>query len=645
MRLLFVALLFLATALPAYVDLQYFFSDDSPAMVFNRIDKALEHHPKDHNLFGKTLRHVIDGNTISIYLIEPDTLFFPETVPAINLQNDPDASQKLNRLLKQQAPLLGEISCTGTSLYRSNVSWKSLYNQGPLLNISEFLQQVVEERNDAVLGLSPRQIEEAQLKPTDIGVAIRLPSFFRAGESLQKDFALLNVGDPSLYNETHQIKINQLIDRAERLANDIATSLVEQQDEYIRLNKEFPDRDILDDLGKLAGWSRSFAADIRYRRNVSFAEHYNRNHNTYQRNKAISSRTFGFGGSTEDLFDQSMALTADAGCVIAGETSLNTSIQPLLLKFNANNELQWQKVLPGTEGVDTRFRAIVETQTHDLLTALLQSANDKHTSAVAKLSADGVLLWQKDFPGIILNIVAEDSYGNYYAGGRSHPQQTQDRDAVLIKLSPTGKVLWQKTFGGSANKDTLAGITLLENGNLLLCGYGTKEGTDISRGFLAEINGEGQFIWSQYCGDSGTLLIKALKAPDGSIISIGEIIGDSINQAIAVKADASGNLLWQKILFESLTDQSSHVNDLALINDEAIIAGDAMQLAYLCRLDNEGNQKWINPLGDTNQSDSFSAVKIKNNGEIIAAGSTGTFSAPGGSSLWLLPFSQDGKLL
>lgn len=635
---LFIALLFITAAFPAYADVDYYFSDDSSAMVFNRIDKALEHPP---NRFGKTLRYVIDGNTISIYLITSDVLFIPET---IDLQNDPAASQKLNHLLKQQAQLFGEITCTGTSLYRTNVAWNNQYDQGPLLNINEFLHQVVEERNHAVLELSLRLPEENKLKEADLlSVAFRVPSFFRTSEALQETYRQLNVTEADLLDETHRIKINQLIDRAEKLSDDIATSLVEQRNEYIQYNKQLSETDIMGELDKLATWSRGFANDVRNRRDVVLAEYYENNRAAYKKNKEMFLHTFGFGNSDEDMFDQAMALTADAGYIIAGESSLNGSTQPLLLKFNANNHLQWQKLLPGTEGVDIHSRAIVETQTHDLLTALLQTANGNQTSSVAKLSATGVLLWQKDFPNVILNIVAEDNNGNYYAGGRTHTQQTQDRDAVLIKLSPSGTVLWQKTIGGSADKDTLAGITALDNGNLLLCGYGTKPGTDISRGFLAEIDGDGQFRWTQYCADSGTLFIKALKAADGSIITAGEIIGDSINQAIAVKADASGNLLWQKILFESLTDQSSHVNDLALINDEAIIAGDAMQLAYLCRLDNEGNQKWINPLGDTNQSDSFSAVKINNDGQIIASGTTATYSAPGSSALWVLPFSQDGK--
>ncbi|MEK8180736.1 T9SS type A sorting domain-containing protein [Flavobacterium buctense] len=136
--------------------------------------------------------------------------------------------------------------------------------------------------------------------------------------------------------------------------------------------------------------------------------------------------------------------------ITMGNFSLTNNLQnvnPLLLKFNANGELQWHKVIPGD--FTQHFNAIaIDSQQNVFI-----GYDDYQNSFIEKLDANGntlQLITQSEVK--LISAVSVDTEGNIYAVGSCAETSANFNGTVmpapflyniyLVKYNPTGQMQW-----------------------------------------------------------------------------------------------------------------------------------------------------------------------------------------------------------
>ena len=135
-------------------------------------------------------------------------------------------------------------------------------------------------------------------------------------------------------------------------------------------------------------------------------------------------------------------------------------------------------------------------------------------------------------------------------------------DAIILKYDKDFNVLWQKSWGGNSS-DYLDQILLTEDGGFLT--IGTTYSTDIvgltNRGradaIIVKFDKDGNMVWQKKLGGSNSEYFNSfIQTKDEGVIVIGDFESTDIDglpnkgrrDAIMVKYDKDGNLLWQKSL-------------------------------------------------------------------------------------------------
>ena len=201
-----------------------------------------------------------------------------------------------------------------------------------------------------------------------------------------------------------------------------------------------------------------------------------------------------YGGTQQDeAYD--IQQTLDGGYVIAGNTNSNDgdvtgnqgSTDIWVVKITGTGVLSWQKTF-GSSGEETA-NSIRQTQdggyivagTNDLVGGDVTANHGGNDYWILKLSATGVLQWQKSFGGSHeddANSICETFDGGYIVAGQSYSTDG-DIDCTgagfwLLKLSNTGAILWKNCYGGYSAQE----IQQTSDSGYIVCGYSQLGGSD-----------------------------------------------------------------------------------------------------------------------------------------------------------------------
>jgi hypothetical protein len=214
-----------------------------------------------------------------------------------------------------------------------------------------------------------------------------------------------------------------------------------------------------------------------------------------------------------------------------------------VLKLDNNGNIQWQKTF-GTEDND-RFSSLLQT-------------------------TDG---------GYIVGGTAESTYltatGSTVSGGDKTDTIRGKGDYWILKLNATGAISWQKTLGGSEEEQLIC-MDQTADGGYILGGYSSSgisgEKTDTCRGgydyWIVKLNATGTISWQKTIGGNGQDVLTSIKElPDGNYLvggaSSSGISGEKTENGYGgasdfwtMKLDATGNIIWQKILGGTSNDVS-----------------------------------------------------------------------------------------
>jgi hypothetical protein len=209
-----------------------------------------------------------------------------------------------------------------------------------------------------------------------------------------------------------------------------------------------------------------------------------------------------YGGISNETCT-SIAKTTDGGFVLTGYTSSNSgdfagmnkgNEDIFVMKIDANGSMLWAKTYGGS-GIDRGASITITLDGNYLLTGLFYS-NDGDFSAmnkgdadmfIAKIDANGTLLWKKGFGGAALdygNHVTVKQNNEFIISGSTKSAEIigafrGKEDILLLKIDNNGEVLWSKGYGGSEIDRTMS-VLAGDQSQLMVYGYSASNDGDFN---------------------------------------------------------------------------------------------------------------------------------------------------------------------
>jgi hypothetical protein len=277
-----------------------------------------------------------------------------------------------------------------------------------------------------------------------------------------------------------------------------------------------------------------------------------------------------------------------------------------------------------------------------------------------KLDSSGNLLWNSFLGGAGSDqgeFIAVDGNANVLLGGFSSATWgspvrgfSSGNDAIAVKLDPSGNLLWNSFLGG-AGSDYGSSITLDGSANLLLAGSGDATWGSPVRGFSSGVDAmavkldpSGNLRWNTFLGGMGVDQGESIAVDGSANVLLGGYSNatwgsplrpySNGNDAMAVKLDSSGNLLWHTFLGGAGNDYGYAIAvdgsaNILLGGNTSATWGSPLRVfssgedAMAVKLDGNGNLLWHTFLGGSG-GDLGESIAVDGNANVLLGGFSGT---------------------
>jgi beta-propeller repeat-containing protein/beta-propeller uncharacterized protein DUF5122 len=265
-------------------------------------------------------------------------------------------------------------------------------------------------------------------------------------------------------------------------------------------------------------------------------------------------RTWG-GNSTDE--GRGVWVDQSGNIYVTGKTTSfgATNGSVFVLKYDSTGDLQWQKTWGGT-GLDIGEDIIGDASGNIYVAGGTYSygTGGNGDALLLKLAPNGTLLWQRTWGGSHqdwANRITIDSSGNLYLAGFTFsfgPEAPIYPSALLLKYSSNGTLLMQRVLGGNP-PDDLGGVAVDQSGNIYVGGYYYFSGWASRYILIAKLNSTGDQIWAKVWGPPGEVVATRLILDQSGDLIVGgysNSVGQGSQDAVLLKVDPAGNLLWQR---------------------------------------------------------------------------------------------------
>jgi hypothetical protein len=317
-----------------------------------------------------------------------------------------------------------------------------------------------------------------------------------------------------------------------------------------------------------------------------------------------------FGGSEDDRGNDILQ-TNDGGYAILGYSTSSDQDVPgnagsqdfWMVKLDANGAISWSKTF-GYLGADSGTSLLQTADNSYLITGILDvtasggQGNSRNSQRHAggdiwaiKLSENGDLQWSKYFGGSFTDApfgVVETEDQNFIIAGSSDSADVDisknngSYDFWVLKITSEGSLLWERSFGGSEIDEGRA-ITSTNDGNFIIVGDTRSADKDVSNNhgaadvWIIKMNTDGNLIWEKTIGGSSFDVARSVtKTQDNGFIISGSsrslddgFTNQGQNDALLLKIDSEGNLIWKQTIGGSEID---FFYDAVQLNNTTLIA-------------------------------------------------------------------------
>lgn len=415
-----------------------------------------------------------------------------------------------------------------------------------------------------------------------------------------------------------------------------------------------------------------------------------------------------FGGSLEDwatsVIEASDGSYVMAGFAISSDGDISghhgivvDNADVIVVKFNTNGDIVWQKTLGGTR--DDKAASIQNTSDGGFIVlGNTYSGEDDVTETsengdfwLVKLDNSGNIEWEKTLGGTGIDegcSVKQTSDNGFILVGTTqsnngdvsglHLGPNNGSDIWLVKTDSQGNIEWQKCLGGTA---TEKGYDVVESndGHFIVLGMSDSTNGDLTLNhgywdvWLVKLSSNGEMVLQKNFGGSGVEYGHSLDlTEDGGLIFAGRSYsndGDVLGNHLwyysstdyspdfwVVKLDALWEIEWQKCLGGN--DEDFALSIKKTLDDGYIVAGTTRTQnngdisgshgsieSWVVKLDENGDTSWTKCLGGNGYDNAFSAIQTSA-GKYVIAGNTfsidGDVSSNRGSAdAWIVNLEGD----
>lgn len=235
-------------------------------------------------------------------------------------------------------------------------------------------------------------------------------------------------------------------------------------------------------------------------------------------------------------------VTSDGGYVVgAWSWGLGAGqIDAWIFKVNSEGAMVWQHTY-GWADFDNVYGFAETSDGGFVFVGDTSSLGASNGMWFGKLNSEGVMEWQRTYPGFQGHRVHQTSDGGYivsgikaYCGGLS----------CLMRLDSSGTMLWNNLYGGSGNDYCTTGSVIqLSDGGFAFSGYTSSIGEGGDDAWLVRTDSNGNMSWQQSYGgiqtDRGYGMVLL---GDESFVMTGAVNVNGNNELFLLRTDPDGNL-------------------------------------------------------------------------------------------------------
>jgi len=237
----------------------------------------------------------------------------------------------------------------------------------------------------------------------------------------------------------------------------------------------------------------------------------------------------------------SIQQTADGGYIVAGQAlsqGYATSYDAWLLRLDREGNVEWSRAYGGAGWDD--FATVQQTGDGGYIVAgNTASIGSGHSSNgwIAKLNAEGSVVWQKVFVGEDVNWVGQTIDGDFVATGTVGVDNKAE--TWVFKLDPEGSIVWQKAYDVAARTEGHS-VHQTHDGGYVVAGASSLGG------LLLRLDETGAVLWARTLSGFGVTTYSVRETLDGGFIVAGRSLAPLTGPWL-IRLDANGDMLWGKL--------------------------------------------------------------------------------------------------
>lgn len=252
-----------------------------------------------------------------------------------------------------------------------------------------------------------------------------------------------------------------------------------------------------------------------------------------------------------DSLDRGIYLIKDQQDFLVVAFSYHHHAQLMLAGLDKQARIQWQRVYPSTK-FQFAFAGTLGSNHSVILSGYGTGAGTDQDAFLARVTMKGDTLWTKKIGGpgndrVYKTIRTRDGY--FLSVGQTQSWGALGIDSFVIKFDETGTVLWQKVFPGDLMERTYSAIEL-EDGDLIVSGIMREDYPGNSDILILRISPDGALVWKQtHATPKGEIAHSLHKMKDDTYFMVGYTAekSDSLSDPMILHMNKSGEVLAKHI--------------------------------------------------------------------------------------------------
>lgn len=335
----------------------------------------------------------------------------------------------------------------------------------------------------------------------------------------------------------------------------------------------------------------------------------------------VWSKVYGVVGDDDRLYCE---LPTSQGYLVVGSSESNTSGVTVgwALMLDHNGNAVWNKTF--LQGSGTELRCALNLTSGFLLVGNEFLSSGDINGYVAKIDSQGNLVWNKTLGGNGTNELysAFAAPNGFVLMGLSSQNGGAQSKAWIVKIGTDGNLVWSKTYDFAAETVATTGV-LAPDGDYMVGGYADTRGINGYDFLLLKIDPNGNLIWNQTYGATGSQEATAMTESSDGYVMVGNTQSPGGNMhAWVVKVDLNGTLLWARTVGGRDADSPSYVAPSEyggyLVAGFTFSFGAGNRDFWLFKITDSGQVLWSCTQGNAGFQEAYGVIQTGKNQYIMA---------------------------